>query len=615
MGAGTSTSRTSVDNLTKSSISSAMSANINASASTNCANAQTVIGARGCDITFGPQACKASVISDFVGSQNMSASFQQDVMNDLTAKSQAAMEGLVIGFASSDSSTIMKNQVDVSQNISQSFMTDCTRDLKAMNMQSIVDCENSTINLNTQSMEASVIGACVADQIGDTESAQSLTNVIDAASSAKTSGLDVIGLIVAAMLPFLMMMGVPLLGMLGFGIVASMFALVALFIALVVFVWPGTTWCLDLLVFDACLPSVARAFNLAPFFPEVPLSDKFCSANSDGTGTGHIRNDTVVNRFMWIDNQCLSQKDKASCTEAEKIKSFKSCGAFQKNNMCQDKRFLEGRSKYIAVDKICNEIAMPEGGLKYCNAEHLTNKFFAPSGAKGYDGCMRCTGPTSKTWGMWVKKPESGDPSVANMCSALDHVKHYVGASKCSDSGEAQYCHSNDELRQMSPYECLNPAYQQAKEKFSKTLRKCEELEKNLPPQLTAAQNNGVPIEFSRQCPPNLFDYVTECDKETGKCNYEAVRQTGESDASFAAQQLACKNSFTGCTDEDYVSQTKMHEALEKECIATSASRSPTVLEYGVYAVVALIYAAYFWYVYRTVKKSTTTAAAVPEEE
>jgi hypothetical protein len=303
---------------------------------------------------------------------------------------------------------------------------------------------------------------------------------------------------------------------------------------------------------------------------------------------------------MWVDNQCLSQKDKDACTEKEKIKSFKSCGAFQKNNPCKDKGFMTGRDNYIAVDKICNDIAMPEGGLKYCTAEYLTNKMFASSGDKGYNGCMRCTGSTSKSWGMWVKKPEKDDPTVTKMCASLAHTKHYI-SRKCSSSSESQYCHSADEMLRFSPNECTNPAYQQAKEKFSKTLRKCEKLEKNLPSKLTAAQNNGIPIEFARQCPPNLFDYMTKCDKKTGRCDYTAVHQNGESGGQFAAQQKACKNDFTGCTDEDFVSQLKVHQVLDKECVSKEEARGTTTLEYGVYFVVAMIYLAYGWYVYRTV--------------
>ena len=583
MGAQSSKSTTVVNNTVKGAINAVMTTSADGSINLACTNSQIVDGAQGCNIEFADQVCQAIGISNFTGGQEQQANVSQDVMNEIVAGASAATEGMTIGSNSSDSSTNVRNLVQMSMDVAQSFMTDCTRNIQAINAQAVSDCTDSVVTFNPQDISAEVIGDCVVSQVGSLSAAQAITNAIDATSTASTKGIDFFTIMIIMLaIVFVMVLAAPIaiktFGSLvmetetGRKMMYSGGVSFFLFLS-VLFWWPG-------------LPTASGAgqLNIWPHEPEwvnQSAGDAICLKGEN------MREELVINDFIWYDPFCLSDTASGTianideCAEKNKFKHYKGCGLFADSPSCDDPLFLEDKDQYIQAIKACGDPAISNSHLEYCDARNIASKVMSDDDG-AFPGCTRCVEGDLR--GMWVNEGAS--------CSAAELDLYFYSRYE-DDDGTMVSCDPNDDkcvdsmaiLATKSKDDCMTHAYQRQKKIFSTALRACDKVDEHA--KVNSSTNGGEKPRMVEQCPPRIFDYLSKCSASDRKCSYVANGCTGcDADGNCADCSQAdplvigsCKNDFsvcchvdddgkTVCNDPDYHRDLNAYKLGNEQCQA-----------------------------------------------
>lgn len=542
MGGNQSKASTNIDNAVTSSIKSVMDSEVKASVNVACTNQQIVVGVHNCSIAFADQICDAIGTSNFAGSTTFSQETAQTIMNTITAKTDAMMSGITPSIMNkTDSHVVSKNLVDMSVDTAQSFHTDCTRDVRGINTQSVSDCTDSAIKFNPQTITAKVIGDCVANASGEFRAVQDIKNVIDVQATATMKGVDLFGVLFLYLcIAVVVIIGGPMfIGRMKVALlqptvtlspaerqsnkqrfVMIMVIMFTLIVSMVVW-WPGI---------------IAAKLKVWPY--SYPNVDADYDPNNPGAGVPmcqdgkNLNRATFVNEFMWYDPLCLSTPDKP-CTTQTKQKHYEGCGVFATKSGCDDPQHTTDRAAFAAILEACSDLALANAKPKSCNVTDVAQE--AISTAMKYGSCMQCDDPATGRAGYWVK--QNGKCSVG-FISERAYLKQ--PGTFCT-AGDVNCKNTEAELQQVSPEECMDTLYQNDKKKVAYILSACDKIQ---PLAVVKADANGVLPLLKYQCPPKASDYMLNCDANTGKCSYNAV----STDPYVIA---SCKNDLDGCCEKD----------------------------------------------------------------
>lgn len=587
MGGQQSTSTVDVNNTIRGAIKSVMTTTVNASVNNACLNRQVVEGAKGCQIQFADQICKAVGISNYTGSQEQSTDLSQDVMNEIMAKATAETSGMTIGYNSSESSVYVKNLVDMSMNVAQAFSQDCSRNISAINEQAVRNCDSSAVKFAPQEISVEVMGDCVASQVGNLRAAQSIKNTMDLETDAKTIGFDpILALMMFLAMALIFVLGVPMfVGGMRRAIMSPL-AKADPNVELKVKIFWGMFYVLLLTAMIWMPGYFSWKLRVGPwhYLDLQAEADKrqvsgLSGAPPAGSGTcenGQFLGSSFVNDFMWWDPYCISSPGKP-CNDETRAKRYTNCGLFASNHGCSDPLFKQERERYIEVNKACGDLAGATIG--FCQLQDIANANFAFNEGS-YEGCTRCLddGPFKY---MWV--------SSGSSCSALEPYAYVRAPDQPCDPNDPNCKESEDALRAVSPSDCMNPAYQRTKKRVSKLLRACDRLD-----QIAAVTtaSKGTKPAMAEQCPPNPFDYFTQCNPGNKKCIYIAAGCTdcdekGNCDCSRAdpMEVASCHNDFDACcwtneagqrtcADPQYQQDLELHLRNVERCKETHSFRS-----------------------------------------
>ncbi len=539
MGGNQSKATSDIQNAIKSSIKSVMDSEVKASVHVACTNQQIVNGAHNCVIAFSEQICDAIGTSNFAGSTTFSQETAQTIMNEITSKTDAAMSGLTPSIMNnSESSVTVRNRVAMSVDATQKFHTDCTRDVRGINAQTVNDCHDSAIKFNPQTITAEVIGDCVANASGDFKAVQDIKNVLDITATSTMKGVDLFGVIFLYLcIAVLCIVGGPMfVGRMKVAVlqptvnltpgerqankqrfVMIMVIVCTLIVSMLVW-WPGII-AAKLKVWPYSYPAVEAEYD--PNHPEagVPMCQ-------DGK---NLNRATFVNEFMWYDPLCLSTPDKP-CTTQTKQKHYEGCGVFATKSGCDDPQHTSDRAAFAGILEACSSLTVANAKPKSCSVVHVAQA--AISTAATYGTCLQCTDPLRG--GYWVN--EKGQYSVNTI-----HERAYLKQpGTFCEAGDVNCKNSEAELLQISPDECMDTLYQNDKKKVAYILEACDKIQS-----LAAIKvKDGVLPLLKYQCPPKADDYMLNCNANTGKCDYTAV----STDPYVIA---SCKNDLDGCCEKD----------------------------------------------------------------
>ena len=508
-----------VDNKLKQSISSHMKSTVDNNSTSYCKNVQSAKNVNGCDIEFGPQVCKALAITHLNADATLQADLTQDIFNDVSAAAAASNEGLGL-LQYSDSSTFVKNVIDMAVTSTQSLTTKCTRNATAINQQAIDGCTDTVLKFAKQDADATIIGDCTVKHVADTKVKQKLTNIVDASATSHNKGISMFEGIVMIMIALICTGTLTKIMTSGKNQqqhtpgerlkIKIVYFLGAIWLFLFVVVWPGalSIW----------------QFHTWPWgAKESDGDDAVCD---DGIANEKV----IMSPILWYDPGCYSLEwgtdSPEPCTEDNKWKRYRRCGLLNTSTPCPSKALEKDVTRLKKMQKACSEIHVPN--LRSCTVRDLTYQDLM---GYEYGGCTRCTNDES-IYGLFVNNGKSCSPGDIDL-------KYYKipDGEKCPND---PYCVETEaELLRLSPNDCTNDAYQLAKKTFSKFIRACEVI--NTEAYLTP-KPGYVPL-FNDVCPASPYDYLA-CDKHSDKCSYDAGSNA------TAAQKAACANDFSDCYEE-----------------------------------------------------------------
>ena len=588
MGPSISKSTNVISNSLKASMDSVLESQVNGDLNVSCKNQQLVEGARGCQITFADQICKAVGISNMTSNTSLDAQITQDIMNEISSKASASVEGLSLQLASvSSSSNVVMNEVDMAMNTNMSFNTSCTRNLSAINEQTVRDCENSTIQFAAQDVSGEVIGDCVANQVGSLQAAQSLTNTLDLEAEAQTKGIDMWAMVMLMAGFFLIfILGIPMF-MFGMRYAATartqnppidpsakgrfravMLLMFGMLLVALIW-WPGA--------FSIYLGIAPWSYLTAGTIGDNCDSGGNCRPVACALGSS-VDQDLIVNRFMWYDPHCASysattfenprgENTNPYCNTEEKMKHYPNCGLFASSFGCDDPQFLTDKSDYIQILEACGDSAIAGATFKTCSTGDIAVDMFAED-EDSYGDCHKCVGTSDaekamlnprENYGLWAAKGMS-------CASGISKTAYIRGDDPCS--ADDPDCKENaEDFIDVSRNECRHTAYHQRKKRFSQAFKACQEVQKVA--KLNEETNGGEMPLLVRQCPPNPFEYFTKCNAGTKECSYAATGCVCDAnglncDCSSADPNIvaSCKNDIMACCD---VTSTGMYQCRDPQ--------------------------------------------------
>ena len=586
MGAQVSNASATVENLVKGSIEAVMDTTVKGDVNVACSNLQIVDNVRNCNVNFAEQMCEAVAISNLTSNQSMESEVSQDVMNHITSKVEASTEGQLLLMAQvSNTSNVVKNEVDLAMTATQTFNTSCTRNISAINEQVVrnTECTKQEINFAPQMVSGEVIGDCVANHVGNLTAAQKMTNVLDLATTSTAKGLDIwafIMMIAGFLLIFIL--GIPMFiygmryaisGSTGGQISAKskgkyyavIFVFTMILLSAVIW-WPGFF-------------SIFLGINPWPYVGVVDVGGLAPLCREDK----NIDPDVFINSWMWYDPHCLSLPGNTYCSEDNKVKSYNQCGLFATNFGCNDSRFKDDEGQYKNMLRICGKVA-GHPFSKCTTADIALNVFSQEEG--DYGKCVKCTetsGAAFGNYGLWRKEG-------ASCSSGIDKTAYIRTPGEPCSSSDLGNCKENKEqFNEVSPNECDDSGYHARKKKFSQYWRACLDIEKH--GKVTEATVGEVPL-LAQQCPPDPFDYFTKCDRANKTCKYTAkgcvnCDANGDCDCSAADHRTvaSCHNNLSACcftnengdrecNDPDYEKDLLVYEAANDTCKKRWESRN-----------------------------------------
>lgn len=600
MGAQVSVASNGLDNTVKAAVKSFVESKASSQVSVACSNKQIVDGARGCDIQFADQICNAVGLSNFTSNLASNVTVSQDLMNSISAVAEATNSGMAILMAQvSDTSNTVKNAVEMSLESTQKLSTSCTRSVSAINEQTVKNCDASVIRFKPQTASSEFIGDCVANQISSLESAQKLKNAVDMGATSTNKGIELweLLLLLAGGL-FLFIFGIPIF-MYSVGSAkdaitkkdekpedtsaAAQHTKGRLYVVAILFVillaiscvwWPGY---------------FAWKLGIAPYsFPGALQINGTANPCFEGKS---VDPNLYVNSFMWYDAGCTSTKaltkdglGDGTGKEADncnKFKAYKQCGIFAEVFGCDDPVFLSESARYKKVLEACGPLTGES--FKRCVASDVAASVFEQN-VNTYAGCMRCDGSTDaekassnpqQNFNLWRRVPaiyntkdwnvnadqkelidkliKATKPEEWGSC-ATTNISPYAylrqpGDPAC-DSADADCYESQETFMKASPGECLNSAYQKRKRLMSDYMKRCDKIQQFA--KFNQDTEGEIPL-FSKQCAPNVFDYLSKCGSDQ-KCTYTPSAckcdSNGENCNCSAADSrtiASCKNDLPGC--------------------------------------------------------------------
>lgn len=562
MGIGYSSSKTTVTNAVEGAIQAAMDSQVRGSINVACQNLQIAENVRDCDIQFADQVCNAVGVSNFTSNTALTGDLSQDIMSEISAHANASTSGITLQLAQvSNSSSVIDNYTKLAMNVSQSFMTDCTRNISAINEQAVKDCAGSVLKFQPQEVSAEVIGDCVANQVGSLQAAQSVKNLLDAGSTATTEGVDI------AELTMFMLITILGGGLFLYAIRTGLFARL-----------PGQAPPSDgekrrfqaiqfflLMLFLSC---VLWYPGLGAWYLRIaPWPYNMGSTGTDGLpscwGGRNLDESTFVNTFMWWDPYCLAksaaieenpEKDGGFCDTDTQKKHYHQCGLFATTGGCDDPEFKQAEASYIRAVEACGKL---QGAtFDQCDVSHIANQLF-PDVDGTYPKCKRCVGESDEEkrsqypralYGMWVQDNKKCD------YQSINPYYYQKGDHPCPP--DDPYCKDKiEDLLAVSPNDCEAVAYQSKKRQLSQFLRACDQVQQTNA--VTFATKGSMPL-VAEQCPPQIFRYLTKCNAGSKRCTYKAqgcvCDAKGENcDCSNADPYVvaSCRNDLEACCTRD----------------------------------------------------------------
>jgi hypothetical protein len=592
MGVGVSNTRNVVENSVKSSIETSMKASVDAAMNIACDNRQVVENVQNCSIKFGPQVCKAAGIANVTNTANMDTAVTQEITNQIQQTAQAETGGIVIGFQMSTASNIMKNTNDIAINTQQQFLTNCTKNISAINEQRVSNttCDvvkAANIEFAAQEIDMSVIGDCVADFVGKSSASQTLTNILDQKATATVKGVDPWSLVVLLLLVLLAPIMIPV----GFRILTKphkkqqeqptpeqaaadsgrriAYWLLLLLLLMIMFWYPGLG---------------AYLLGIRPWPARMPFNNGTAACRQDKL----VDPSLIINNFMWWDADCTSPGHEGACTDEKRAKHYEDCGLFASTGGCDDPQFAKDKAQFIGAQRACAALGGADQSLLACTTQHAAAAAFDDGVASkgGYEGCKICpyvVGDDGELWHTYVGKRDGCTPSdtddCMHKCDATKINLHSYVRNKDAPCGadDLAFCLEDEAaLKRVSPNDCMSNAYQTRKMKFSKLLRACDALDEVAA--VNSKTNGGVRPPMDAQCPPGITDYLTKCRKSADgvACTYRAYgckdcNEKGEDcdcSAASASAAASCTNSLEGCTDPDYLTDFNQWQQWNDICAA-----------------------------------------------
>lgn len=624
MGAAVSVSESSVDNAVKSSIDVTMSATVDNDVSVACHNSQIVEGAKGCDIQFAEQICDAVGISNLTSNMSLDSKVAQDVTNNISSEVASSNEGMTLQLLQlSKSSNHVKNVTELSQNITQSFMTSCTRNVGAINLQSVKNCDGSTVKFAPQMATAKVIGDCVANQVGSVTSSQKLKNTLDLQTTASNKGVDpwVFVLMIAGFF-LLLILGLPAFA---FGIKSasgmlssksdqnaaaaaaqsvtktrlygSMFIFIGIVAGMCVW-WPGY---------------FAWKFGISPWpYPGVVnvggreaacVENRFLAPDGTEEKEAGISRDMFINNWMWYDPMCLADsavsadnpEGKKTNSKCDPHRRYTKCGLFATEFGCDDPEFLANYDSYMKTIKACAPLAGAEATIEYCKPTDIAASIFSQE-EEMYSGCVKCTGSTEeeKSWddprarfGYWRKAP-----NVVNTKEWLDKMQYATSQDQvnevlkdlygddyqeqfgsCTAINPSAYLRQpDDDPCNVNDKDCYDDKFEFMKVSSGECLNPAYQKRKRRVAEMVRAceevqkvakyteATEGEMPPLAMQCPPDAFDYFSKCNKSTRMCDY-----TPQGENPDPRTIASCQNNLEACCEGEGLDFTCVDPDLQRD--------------------------------------------------
>lgn len=576
-----------------------LSAVVDSSANANCSNIQSVEGVRCCKIEFTTQTCQAAAINEVISVGRLDSQVTQGIATAIEQAGKASTEGLAGAITSSSEVNLQtKRNVDIAINTAQTFETDCSKNATGLNQQSVKDSycgcgdeapENRGVDIKfaPQEITLEAVGTCVSDIVGSSSAAQDYSSWTGQTGEATVTGINLLELFLAMIGPLMIFIIAPI----GFKILTSptkkpprewspqetaamagirvgKFAFLAM-IFFATFWWPGLA---------------AWFLGAPPFFEPRPILDNnIC--NPEG---GSRRLDLVVNRFQWYDPDCASRPPGTTCTEEEKYKAYETCGIFSKAEVCKDPQFKNDRDGFREMQRLCAGISgFAQNGMNTGTIQELTQRIMKQDGANPYGRqcrvCFSNDPEVAKINGLYASidleklndpndteckySGESNKQLPARCYQPCDKISPSVYlASGLDANGQSIPCEANESVNcfsdpeaylDISPGECQDGAYMEAKKKVSKAYRAIEAVE-TLHRQRFPDETPEGKIKLSDMCEANPFKWM-DCNPDYS-CNYTPSNPNNEFEVK------ACANDFEGCQDTGYLMDKEAEDIAEDYC-------------------------------------------------
>lgn len=596
MGGGSSKAVNNIKTTIDAAVNTTLSSTVNASANATCSNIQRVEGVECCVINFGDQTCEATAINEVVSSGRLDSTVTQGIAQQIAQSAQASVEGLLLGYAESEVSNRVKNYVDIAVNTTQTFETDCSKNATGLNDQTVIDTycgcgaeapENRGVDVNfgIQSITLEAMGSCVSDVVGSSQAAQDYSALIGQTAEASVSGVSLLELFLAIIGPMLIFIIAPV----GFKILTAPqkqnptpaqalqqsgarvrnTAFYFLLFALIVW-YPGI---------------VAWQLGAPPFQSNrTPIVDNQ-ACRPDGTA----REDFTINRFQWFDPDCVSKPAGSGCSEDDQYKSYTTCGVFGKANLCDDTEFETDRNLFDQMLAACSKITnlyqnrVPFGDVPTIASRTLREEDKWPSSCRI---CFSNEEGVKEVNGLYVqmdpvklgsedfpecKYDQPNPPASCYLpCTGVDPKAYMAAGTDANgdpilcESTESEHCYESEAAYlNVSPSECLLPAYQQGKKKISKKLREVEAAEDIYRQKFATPEEPLLgKLRIGDMCSLQPFEWLN-CNGDFS-CNYET--QLPESDPNFVFADRACRNDFTDCQDAQFLADKAGQDAVDDKC-------------------------------------------------
>ncbi len=575
------------ENRSKQNISSVVDNNVKV----RCENIQTIKNSTldNCKVNFSEQTCAASVMSNFVGSNVLDVKLVQDVYKDSLqdVEDDQTNEDYGAGTNKSYKSQFEYNKIRVINDTVMHLYTDCSRNVNAINEQSI---ENTTcsgaseINFAAQVNTPTVVADCAADQAGNLEASQFLTALsTQKAKTTQTNSGGLMGFVLLLLMIPLLLFLIPFAIRKGFSFgarsmngktIVGLICLVMLLLALVIW-WPG--W-------------FSKELGVWPYpFPYYNVAPEAAGGGGSrcigGTLAPGLK---FLNTGIFWDNLCLVSDDFDNCDDEKRVVSYDMCGLFAKNQtvQCDDPDFIADRDAFIQAHKACETVS---GSIfDFCTPISIAGEVFPDEKTfeRPYGECKKCNSGPANGFYINAEAECSSARFDLNRWAALGEVSggNYKMVENICPDGDTNCVATEEELFAAgNEDDCGNPGYQNTKAKVIKLMEGCTAM--NTAMQAIDKHNPDLAnprFTIKEQCKFGVADFLV-CD-QTDACYYiptgctfigtgdePGTREPNEVledwDCTGAEEKVAsCRNDFSRCGDAEAKADMAADAAMAELC-------------------------------------------------